>query len=528
MEGLGFSKSARRTFHDQPYLLTVKGAEESLGIEVEHAEDGRRWHAQFSSRFIEEITQRTGNVKKFDVFVRMLLSALAQESEAVYLDVLTARDLEMLRRHTNPHGPPSTSTSGQSDKRYVILTYRGEFDKVHYPLPLPLEARSEEEMLRAMVSRLRGELSEAHQLVASLEQRLQNGPSGREDEKLVKLQRQNAELQEALLQSRREADQLRTELRHKPLAVANSGGSDVAELNRLKGELARVKVEGKSMKDELRQREVAHRQEVETVARELRAEKQKVERLQSQLQKSRVTGARPTSAERTRAATRSPSGERARPPSRPPSRPLSASLARSRASSVASSRERTPSPSSFLDRGRAANPTANGYASRPPRSDSPGQQRDRRPPAPTSSPYSRPVAPVAARRTSSPTRGRERTPSPGSRQPVELGQRPTPALTLRDRERPPSADKPISSRYTRPLSASRAGAAPELQRQSSDFGRQGHQPGSLFGLAANLGLGLGPPVERPERGREEADSASIDARLQALQSFLRQTKNISS
>ena len=41
---------------------------------------------------------------RFDVFVKMVLSALAQESDAVYLDVLTARDLEMLRRHANPQG----------------------------------------------------------------------------------------------------------------------------------------------------------------------------------------------------------------------------------------------------------------------------------------------------------------------------------------------------------------------------------------------------------------------------------------
>ena len=51
----------------------------------------------FPYNTVEEITQRTGNTKKFDVFVKMLLSALAQESDSVYLDVLTARDLEMLR-----------------------------------------------------------------------------------------------------------------------------------------------------------------------------------------------------------------------------------------------------------------------------------------------------------------------------------------------------------------------------------------------------------------------------------------------
>jgi len=174
MEALGFSKKARRDFHGIPYVIAVSGDNESLSIEVEHEEDGRRWRSKFAARFIEEVTQRTGNAKKFDVFVQMLLSALVQESGAVYLDVLTARDLEMLRRHANPQGPPTTSAVGQSDKRYLILTYRAEFDKVHYPLPLPLDERSEEETLRGMVGRLRAELEEAHRMIEDLQQKLRD------------------------------------------------------------------------------------------------------------------------------------------------------------------------------------------------------------------------------------------------------------------------------------------------------------------------------------------------------------------
>lgn len=36
----------------------------------------------------------------------------------------------------------------------MILTYRAEFDKVHYPLPLPMDERSEEDVLRAMARAL--------------------------------------------------------------------------------------------------------------------------------------------------------------------------------------------------------------------------------------------------------------------------------------------------------------------------------------------------------------------------------------
>lgn len=43
---------------------------------------------------IEEITRKTGNYKRFPIFVRMLFSALTQQSESVFIDLLTYADLE--------------------------------------------------------------------------------------------------------------------------------------------------------------------------------------------------------------------------------------------------------------------------------------------------------------------------------------------------------------------------------------------------------------------------------------------------
>lgn len=203
VEALGFAKSERRRFNDAEYVLSLAGDTESLSIEVEHAEDGRRWRSRFAASFVEEITRRTGNAKKFDVFCRMLLSALAQESDSVYLDVLTARDLEMLRRHANPQGPPTTNpAAAQSDKRYVILTYRAEFDKVHYPLPLPLDERSEEDVLRTMVGRLKSELSQAQDTIAKLQGA---HPLEPDNEQLHVLHRQNKELSEGMQAIQQEA-----------------------------------------------------------------------------------------------------------------------------------------------------------------------------------------------------------------------------------------------------------------------------------------------------------------------------------
>ena len=42
---------------------------------------------------IEDITHKTGNHKRFAVFVEMLLSAISQRSDSVYVDLLTYADL---------------------------------------------------------------------------------------------------------------------------------------------------------------------------------------------------------------------------------------------------------------------------------------------------------------------------------------------------------------------------------------------------------------------------------------------------
>lgn len=607
MEALGFSKTERRSFHDTEYVLSVSGDNESLSIEVEHAQDGRRWRAKFAARFIEEITQRTGNAKAFDVFVRMLLSALAQESDSVYLDILTARDLEMLRRHANPQGPPATtSTASQSDKRYMILTYRAEFDKVHYPLPLAMDELSEEDRLRSMVGRLRSELSQAQGTISRLEQKaseqeVANWPAaaqpGQDSDRLGQLQRQNVDLGEALQRVQKEADQLRSELK---LRSASSGhGSD--EVQKLRSEVTRMKGENKTLKDDVRQQQLASKRGGENVKLELKSERMKADRLQAQVRKleeeKRVLGnrlqaaqrgqsaaSRGQSAERSRPSSRTPSAERARPPSRPVSgsRPSSRQpppqTRGGRAPSVASSRERTPSPSSFLTgaRGRQApgpppreprEPQPRSQAAMN-RSGSPGARGEDRTfsPGATLSPYRRPSGPPQQRRTPSPgTRSRERTPSPGSRVsgPPAAGANSAAnraSLTLRERAAATSGagsgngmQKPVSTRYggagsSRPTSASRgagirqANAATVASGLDAADGRSyttpeppgpaaPHQPGSLFGLAHNLGLSPGslggaPVASSLGTSSEEAEACDIDARLQALQSFLKQTKNI--
>jgi len=609
MDTMGFTKTAKLTFHDVPYVLKLSGDRDVLSVEVEDVDDGKRWRAKFASRFIEEITQRTGNAKKFDIFVRMLLSAVAQESDSVYIDVLTARDLEMLRRHANPQGPPTTSTAGQSDKRYLILTYRAEFDKVHYPLPLPLDERSEEEVLRALVNNLRTDLADAKQTILNLQQQQQQQLQQtqlleqRRDEEGIEatLRQQNTDLAAALKLSRRETEQLRIELRQRG-AGAGSGG-DSFEAEKLKSLCSKLQSDLKAAKEEARQKETAQKQR----DRELRDLRQKTERMQQQVRRLederraltvRLQSAeRRPSVERSRPSSRAPSADRARPSSRPASRPPSRTASRpasrpasvppsrsaSRASSVASSRDRTP-PAGQGSAGRGGDrPWAFKGAASSAAADRASSGRK------TTSPYTRQQpGSGAGRRTPSPGQQRQRTPSPGARVPVS---RPA---SLRDRSSggggvPATssgatavggtgrvASRPTSTRYGGAGAGHRAASDPRggnipgssgglraadlydrekggsLRRSASRgpqdavaasldvSGHHQHQPGELFGLAANLGLGPGSFSAVGSSGSsvgtaaanagatldDNGNACDIDARLQALQAFLKQTKHV--
>jgi len=125
-------------------------------------EDGERWHGEFSASYIEEVTQKTGNFKKFSVFVKMLATSLKrdQRSETVFADLLTYSDLEMLRsRQTRK---PLNTAARPNNKRYLILTYAVEFDRVHYPLPLAHVDEPPAAALNGTIRRLREEIKQMH------------------------------------------------------------------------------------------------------------------------------------------------------------------------------------------------------------------------------------------------------------------------------------------------------------------------------------------------------------------------------
>ena len=84
-----------------------------LLLEAEQRSNGHRWFGEFSAQYIEEMSLKTGNFKKFNLFVRMLKLALDPPAAAaaadtpaqkVFIDLLTPQDLEALKARKQPQG----------------------------------------------------------------------------------------------------------------------------------------------------------------------------------------------------------------------------------------------------------------------------------------------------------------------------------------------------------------------------------------------------------------------------------------
>jgi len=87
----------------------------------------------------------------------MLESALLNRSDSVCIDILTYEDLAQLRtRSRKRHDNVFSSTT--ASKRYLILTYAAEFDRVCYPLPLSPEVEPDTAAMQRTILRLRHEI----------------------------------------------------------------------------------------------------------------------------------------------------------------------------------------------------------------------------------------------------------------------------------------------------------------------------------------------------------------------------------
>nr|KAF7439462.1 hypothetical protein H0235_001853 [Vespula pensylvanica] len=81
-----------------------------------------------------------------------------QTSESITLDLLTFEDLELLRSRKIDSSSISAISNKANNRRYLILTYTVEFDRIHYPLPLEYCGLPDPTILQATIRRLQAEI----------------------------------------------------------------------------------------------------------------------------------------------------------------------------------------------------------------------------------------------------------------------------------------------------------------------------------------------------------------------------------
>ena len=299
--------------------------EAELVVDVE-CETGERWTGAFSADYIESLTSKTGNYKALGTFARMLSGALDGTADSVFVDLLTARDLEQLRARKRGSTVP-TDAPLPSDRRYLIVTYAAEFDRVHYPLPLDAETQPSRASLARQLRRCRARLQER-----------QHQPKG--DDADVPW----AECARRLRASRAEADALRervAQLERAPRQRSSSRSVKGRAAGALRAENARLRRELSARSASADGRAAARR-----VGVELEAERRITAALRRDLAASRAE---------CRRLRRARDLSREAPPPPPPQR--KASVPRQRRAS-SKSVKRTPPPPPSQRRGRSPAPRA--------------------------------------------------------------------------------------------------------------------------------------------------------------------------
>ncbi|CAL8401664.1 unnamed protein product [Boreogadus saida] len=151
-------------FRGVEFSVKVETENGLLAVEISDAKTADQWRGEFDPAYIEDLTRKTGNFKQFPIFCSMLESAVRQASDSVTLDLLTYADLELLRNRKagvvgRPRGGQQSPALGA--KRYLILIYTVEFDRIHYPLPVPYKGKPDPAALQREIRVLRTQLSAA-------------------------------------------------------------------------------------------------------------------------------------------------------------------------------------------------------------------------------------------------------------------------------------------------------------------------------------------------------------------------------
>ena len=137
------------TFNDITYLIYIKATPTDLSITLETLNQTNYWHGNWEANEIEEISIKAKSHKTYQVFTKMLKSALTQDSRIVKLELLSYSDLQDLKKVNelsltenkykiqDPTSEESLRVDPSKVKtKYLIIKYNTEFEVTQFPLRL--------------------------------------------------------------------------------------------------------------------------------------------------------------------------------------------------------------------------------------------------------------------------------------------------------------------------------------------------------------------------------------------------------
>jgi hypothetical protein len=154
-----------------PHTLIFTSTENDFTLCLSFTLGFQQWRGSFSKKAIHDLTTKANNVKQFDKFLLMLNSALDKKSQAVFYNILTPDQLQMLKtEQLKSSGNESRFTpasfknvqgkglKGLTNNRYFILSYDVDFEQVHYPLILQYAESTDANQLRQAIALLHKQL----------------------------------------------------------------------------------------------------------------------------------------------------------------------------------------------------------------------------------------------------------------------------------------------------------------------------------------------------------------------------------
>jgi len=281
-----FTEERDFCFHEIDYSIRIHVTDDRFFLEAQDVETGELWRNCFEKIYIEDITRKASSFKKFKVFTKMLLDAMACNGDsncAVSINLHTYEHLEALIQNKT-----QKVSNRAKNKRYLILTYEADYDRVQYPLCLKYTTPSSAEMLKEL-AKLRRQI----QCYRRKEKENQDGlitksskTSLLEENRRLKLLLERdapdaAHLQDNLEAIEYEVEELRMLLEQKDEELHNykqAGSADIIE--QLEKTLMRVEKENEDLTR-------IHKKEIKRITDELSSRDAEIDKLRGQLDRLR-------------------------------------------------------------------------------------------------------------------------------------------------------------------------------------------------------------------------------------------------